>query len=203
MASRNNPVFSILDGNRIEAMGLREIILKLKPKSPVLIYSRADEFLGESPESTDILCVSETALVLYGDKLRNRKFQLIPIVRNASKAEEALSQNEEVVPFICSEWTEEEIRRSIKGALDQNQAKKSREEEKGLSRRELDVLKEVARGLTNKEIADKLDISMNTVMTHRKNITAKLNIKTVSGLTFYALMNNYISGDEMENKGTE
>ena len=48
------------------------------------------------------------------------------------------------------------------------------------------------------EIAEHLNISLNTVLTHRKNITAKLGIKTVSGLTFYAIMNGLISGDEIE-----
>lgn len=62
-----------------------------------------------------------------------------------------------------------------------------------LSERETTILKEVALGLTNKEISDKLYISMHTVITHRKNITAKLGIKTISGLTVYALINNIIS----------
>ena len=55
---------------------------------------------------------------------------------------------------------------------------------------------EEASKITNKEIADKLNISLNTVLTHRKNITTKLGIKTVSGLTFYAIMNGFLSGDE-------
>jgi DNA-binding CsgD family transcriptional regulator len=61
-----------------------------------------------------------------------------------------------------------------------------------LSLREIDVLCLVASGLTNKEIADKLNISTNTVLSHRKNITAKLGIKSVSGLSVYAMMNGYI-----------
>lgn len=69
---------------------------------------------------------------------------------------------------------------------------------KELSSRETDVLQLIVKGSTNKEIADKLNISLNTVLTHRKNITAKLGIKTVSGLTFYAIMNGIISGDEIE-----
>lgn len=69
---------------------------------------------------------------------------------------------------------------------------------KELSSREIDVLKLIVKGITNKEIADKLNISLNTVLTHRKNITAKLGIKTVSGLTFYAIMNGIISGDDIE-----
>ena len=67
---------------------------------------------------------------------------------------------------------------------------------KELSTREIDVLQLVAKGITNKEIADKLNISLNTVLTHRKNITTKLGIKTVSGLTFYAIMNGFLSGEE-------
>lgn len=62
-----------------------------------------------------------------------------------------------------------------------------------LSQREIDVLAQVASGYTNKEIADNLSISVNTVLTHRKNITAKLGIKSVSGLSVYAMMNGYIS----------
>ena len=69
---------------------------------------------------------------------------------------------------------------------------------KDLSGREIDVLQQIVRGHTNKEIAEHLNISLNTVLSHRKNITAKLGIKTVSGLTFYAIMNGLISGDEIE-----
>ncbi|MBR6458080.1 MAG: helix-turn-helix transcriptional regulator [Bacteroidales bacterium] len=67
-----------------------------------------------------------------------------------------------------------------------------------LSEREKEIVKEVARGLTNKEIADKLFISVFTVTTHRKNITQKLGIKTIAGLTVYALMNGLISQTDIE-----
>ncbi|NDV96021.1 LuxR family transcriptional regulator [Dysgonomonas sp. 521] len=67
-----------------------------------------------------------------------------------------------------------------------------------LSQREMDVLRLVALGLLNKEVADKLNISLNTVLSHRKNITAKLGIKTVSGLIFYCITHGYISADEIE-----
>jgi DNA-binding NarL/FixJ family response regulator len=69
-----------------------------------------------------------------------------------------------------------------------------------LSNREIELLKQVCIGLTNQEIADKLFLSVHTVMTHRKNITKKLGIKTVSGLTVYALMNNLVDIREVENR---
>lgn len=70
--------------------------------------------------------------------------------------------------------------------------------EKSISHRELEVLKLVALGLLNKEVADRLNISLNTVLSHRKNITSKLGIKTVSGLIFYCISHGYISADEIE-----
>jgi regulator of cell morphogenesis and NO signaling len=63
----------------------------------------------------------------------------------------------------------------------------------GLSRRELEVLQLVACGYINKQIADSLTISLHTVISHRKNISSKLQIKTVAGLTVYALLNGLIS----------
>ena len=66
-----------------------------------------------------------------------------------------------------------------------------------LSDREIDILKLVALGYANKEIADELFISINTVITHRKNLTEKLGIKTISGITVYAIMNNLINPDDV------
>lgn len=61
-----------------------------------------------------------------------------------------------------------------------------------LTNRETDVLILIAKGLMNKEIAERLTISIHTVISHRKNITRKTNIKSVAGLAMYALMNNLV-----------
>ena len=66
-----------------------------------------------------------------------------------------------------------------------------------LSKRETDVLVAVAKGMMNKEIADQMNISIHTVISHRKNITRKTGIKSVSGLTVYALLNNLIDENEL------
>ena len=66
-----------------------------------------------------------------------------------------------------------------------------------LSNRESDVLVSVAKGMTNKEISDLLSISVHTVITHRKNIVKKTGIKSVAGLTVYALLNNLVEESEI------
>ncbi len=71
----------------------------------------------------------------------------------------------------------------------------SKEEPEDLTSREKLILKYVALGHTNKEIAAKLFISTHTVISHRKNITRKLDIKSVSGLTVYAILNGIIKMD--------
>ena len=67
-----------------------------------------------------------------------------------------------------------------------------------LSPREKEILVCVAKGMLNKEIADVNNISIHTVITHRKNITRKTGIKTVAGLTVYALLNNLIDINSVE-----
>ena len=67
-----------------------------------------------------------------------------------------------------------------------------------LSPREKEILVCVAKGMLNKEIADANNISIHTVITHRKNITRKTGIKTVAGLTVYALLNNLIDINSVE-----
>ena len=66
-----------------------------------------------------------------------------------------------------------------------------------LSKRETDVLVAIAKGMMNKEIADQMNISIHTVISHRKNITRKTGIKSVSGLTVYALLNNLIDEKDL------
>ena len=73
-----------------------------------------------------------------------------------------------------------------------------REESEELSAREKEILVCVAKGMQNKEIADTCNISVYTVITHRKNITRKTGIKTVAGLTVYALLNNLIDLSNIE-----
>ena len=61
-----------------------------------------------------------------------------------------------------------------------------------LSEREKDVVVSLVQGMSNKEIADHLCISVNTVITHRRNIARKLQIHSPAGLTIYAIVNHLV-----------
>lgn len=103
------------------------------------------------------------------------------------REEETQSKSRDAV-FLYN--TSDEIYEQVKHAFKQQEHVEDKSE--GLTNREIDVLKLVALGNSNKEIADKLYISTHTVMSHRKNMIEKLGIKSISGLTVYAIINNYI-----------
>jgi regulator of cell morphogenesis and NO signaling len=67
-----------------------------------------------------------------------------------------------------------------------------------LTDREKEILTSVVKGLTNKEIAQKLFLSTHTVISHRRNITRKLEIHSTAGLTIYAIVNKLVSLDEIK-----
>lgn len=89
------------------------------------------------------------------------------------------------------------LARKLRVALDKD-ATNQYSDSHDLSERERDVLILVAKGMANKEIADRLNISIHTVMSHRKNITHKTGIKSVAGLTVYALLNNLLDQSDVE-----
>lgn len=108
------------------------------------------------------------------------------------------SLSESSIESIQLYFTQIEITNKLKQVFktyfpDNKNEKKSSE----LSEREKNIVRHIALGNTNKEIGEKLFISTHTVITHRKNITQKLGIKTVSGLTVYAILNNIITMEEI------
>ncbi len=98
---------------------------------------------------------------------------------------------------------ESQVRRRVeRGEAVETELASDRDEENqssdDLSEREKEVVRHVVRGLSNKEIAEKMFISVNTVMTHRRNIARKTQIHSPAGLTIYAIVNGLISLDEVK-----
>lgn len=138
----------------------------------------------------DVIASSDEYLQFskMSDEVKSFKIVTCNTEKSASDSQYTLylyNSAEEIYELVKSEWRDEPF---------------VEEDSEGLSNREIDVLKFVAHGYTNKEIADKLFISIHTVMSHRKNITEKLGIKSISGLTVYAIINNYIDTSNLEIK---
>lgn len=75
---------------------------------------------------------------------------------------------------------------------------KENEKDDNLTKREIEVLSGIVNGMINKEIADSLNISIHTVVRHRKNITTKTGIRSQSGLTFYAISKNIVNIEDLK-----
>ncbi|NHB69464.1 response regulator transcription factor [Perlabentimonas gracilis] len=114
----------------------------------------------------------------------------------------ALSHSDEITNISSSQIMLSEskpsVLKKIKDIINRVDTSEATPENQELSDREVEILKDVALGLSNKEIAEKNFISPHTVITHRKNITRKLGIKTVSGLTIYAILNKIIGMEALE-----
>lgn len=113
---------------------------------------------------------------------------------SAPMGEEVIKQFDDIIGPYDEPVT---IVKKMRAALEQRQDSTKTEGEE-LSQREKEILVCVAKGMLNKEIADTFNISIYTVITHRKNITRKTGIKTVAGLTVYALLNNLIDIGDFE-----
>ncbi|MDR1738906.1 MAG: LuxR C-terminal-related transcriptional regulator [Candidatus Symbiothrix sp.] len=110
---------------------------------------------------------------------------------------------------VCSTWNYYDDVISLYDSTEQIQQKLARltrfpDEEKKttetLTTREKEIIAYVVKGLTNNEIAEKLFLSSHTVISHRRNIAAKLQIHSTAGLTIYAIVNKLVNLDESEFK---
>lgn len=128
-----------------------------------------------------------------GDCLRNN--QLSAALYDIYNNEEWLALHAEVednifIPAI--KYLEDKSRQSDVSAKISSMIGKNQEGADALGEREKDVIVALVQGMSNKEIAEHLCISVNTVITHRRNIARKLQIHSPAGLTIYAIVNNLI-----------
>jgi len=130
---------------------------------------------------------------LPSDGLRNN--QLSATLYDIYNNEEWLAQHAEVEDHIfipAIRQLEQRLRQNDVSAKISNMISQSPNSNESLSDREKDVVISVVQGMSNKEIADHLCISVNTVITHRRNIARKLQIHSPAGLTIYAIVNNLV-----------
>ena len=148
----------------------------------------------QSVTQTQLKSCQETFGVLSSD-LNWRKEQLALGIKQLEEQSQWLQQHAEVEDHIFTPaikrleqmTKQEDVSKNISSMVF-----KGSQDSDALSDREKDVVIGVVQGLLNKEIADHLCISVNTVITHRRNIARKLQIHSPAGLTIYAIVNGLV-----------
>ena len=148
-----------------------------------LIAEAAPDVLIINPSLTD----EEMLRELQQKSLRLIAFQSV-------LADARLMQRFDAVVSIYD--TAEQIKEKLRSVCNSRDGEASQEL---LSAREKEIIVWVVKGLTNKQIAERLFISAHTVITHRRNIAAKLQIHSPAGLTIYAIVNKLVELNDVKN----
>lgn len=180
MEYENNVVFSYVDS-----------LLEGHLDDEYTIQSFADKHNHIEPKLNEL----KNIIINYYPERGND--QLTSVLFDIVSCERDLSSHCQVEDFLfipAVEVLEDEIRTKgyVHNPSDRVVAGNDNERLELLSSREKDIIMCVARGLSNKEIADNLNLSVHTVTTHRRNISTKLQIHSTAGLTIYAIANKLV-----------
>lgn len=197
--SGESPVeVAIIDANTLARIGLQRIIEEVMPTVVVRGFGSLEELIDDTPYAYAYCFVSASIYLSRINYFRNHHLRAIVLVGDDTNP---ILQG---IPTLNTMQGEQALARSLmalQGYGDSLQAlpkpPQGQRTQHELSAREVEVLALIARGLMNKQIADRLHISLTTVISHRKNITEKLGIKSVPGLTIYAVLNGYVDADDI------
>lgn len=184
---------AIVEPSVIIAQGVASILRSNGEADVVAIYPTLRAY-ADRLNVKDVEVVVVGSQVAVGAQLRS-ELQGVAVVLLSTTVvdEDVLRQVDGVINIYDDEAA---LMRKVRTAVEQGETNPYSDSH-DLSERERDVLILVAKGMANKEIADRLNISIHTVMSHRKNITHKTGIKSVAGLTVYALLNNLLDQSDV------
>ena len=190
----NRPKIAIIDPNTLSALGLKAILQNVMPIMTVDTFGSFSELEANEPESYFHYFTAMSVVVENMAFFTEHKRKTIVLTLSL----DTMSQLSDF-KCLCVNVPEPELVRSLL-MLEQHAHGKGEHlppmpailSQKILSDREIEVMSLIVQGYINKEIADKLNIGLATVITHRKNIMDKLGMKSVSALTIYAVMHGYV-----------
>lgn len=196
----HKPEIAIVEPNTLTSLGLKTILEKIIPMAIIRSFRSFGELADDTPDMYAHYFISAQIYIEHNTFFLPRKRKTIVLAGDTHQFQ--LSG----VPVLNILQTEEQLVKDIlklhqhahhDGYPVKEMVPPPPSVSHELSAREIEVLVLITKGFINKEIADKLNISLTTVITHRKNITEKLGIKSVSGLTIYAVMNGYVEADRI------
>ena len=188
------PRIAILDPNTLAMMGLRQILQNIMPIMQVETYASFDEMMQNDPEGLVHYFVAMNVALENRTFFLDHRHKTIILTTSSDPTTQLAGFHS-----LCINVPEDVLVRNLL-SLEQHAHAHGKNLPKMpevlsrniLSDREIEVLSLIAQGYMNKEIADRLNIGLTTVITHRKNIMDKLGMKSVSALTIYAVMHGYV-----------
>lgn len=194
--------FIVIEHSYLLRKGIVSVINRIEHASVIKELDNIDKFNSELINNNPDFVVINLSLVKEYEQYRNNilddnLLHKTVIISSDQNSSEIPHSNFKHVIYIND--SKEIIYSKLNGLVtNEVSTLKSEGQLTELSEREKTILKYVAKGFTNKEIAEKLFLSAHTVITHRKNITAKLGIKSISGLTVYAILNEIVKLEEIQ-----
>ena len=201
MITQTNQRIIIIEPSTIVFAGLQSIIERMHIAESIYHVTELDTITQKLAQLRADIIIVNTAVFGFHKNLSIKSIfkdcthaSIIAFVSQYSDSQ-FLKQFDDIIDIYDDAQT---ISAKIRHIIEQDTIDLTETDTTELSEREQEVLIAVVKGLINKEIASTLNISIHTVMSHRKNITRKTGIKSISGLTVYALFNNLIKQEDVQ-----
>lgn len=184
--------FALIDSNRLAAMGLQHLLHEIIPMVEITVFVNFEEFVMSEPERFMHYFVSSGIFFEHAVYFQRQAHRSIVLVQG-----DAYPRLAGLVTLNVSQ-SEAGLARSIL-ALRQmgHQGGTPLPEPELLSPREIEVAILLAKGLINKEVADRLHISLTTVISHRKNIMDKLHARSIADIIIYVVLHGLVALEDL------
>ncbi|MDR1004473.1 MAG: LuxR C-terminal-related transcriptional regulator [Prevotellaceae bacterium] len=193
------PEIAIIDPNTLSCMGLESLLEEIIPQAVIRVFHSFEQLTDDTPDMYVHYFVAAQIYFEHTTFFLERKYRTIVLANGNSQPslsgiitldifqdEQKLAKN---ILYLHQMGHQHGHGHPHPPTLPHPHKENGHD----LTPREVEVLMLVTSGLLNKEIAERLNISLTTVISHRKNITEKLGIKSVAGLTIYAVMQGYLT----------
>lgn len=188
------PKIAIIDTNTLAAMGLKQILQNVMPIMTVDTFGSFAELQSAHPDTYFHYFAAMSIVLEHKDFFQAHHRKTIVLTLSL----DTMSQLSDF-HCLCVNVPEQQLVRSLL-SLQQGAHSEGKNlppmpdiiSRKILTDREIEVMSLIVQGYINKEIAERLNIGLATVITHRKNIMDKLGFRSVSALTIYAVMHGYV-----------